>query len=234
MKPMKCGGDFCKPLPRGRWRHGLGQAEAVAADDAIPSPPSDVAQRLEPQQANLGSLFPLVEQLAGGGEYPYSFLSEKFQTLDDFKPAARAKVLESYGYRPPKVDLKPEVLDRQDCGDFVREVVLHIAAFLRVPAYVLIPKGLTKPAPAIVDLHSHGGMFLFGKEKVIDFGVQSSGDDQAYHQRQLRRTADATELVRHGYVVITIDALMFGERRVLRRRRPEATVGTARNTRSTT
>jgi len=39
-----------------------------------------------------------------------------------------------------------------------------------VPAYVHIPKGLKGRAPAIVDLHSHGGMFLFGKEKVIDFG----------------------------------------------------------------
>ena len=41
---------------------------------------------------------------------------------------------------------------------------------LRVPAYVLIPRNLKRPAPAIVDLHSHGGMFLFGKEKVVDLG----------------------------------------------------------------
>ena len=98
----------------------------VRADDDAPCGAmlADGARQLEPQQANLGSLFPLVEQLADAGEYPNSFLSEKFQTLDDFKPAARAKILESYGYRPAKVDPKPELLDRQDCGDFIREKIL--------------------------------------------------------------------------------------------------------------
>ncbi len=41
----------------------------------------------------------------------------------------------------------------------------------RVPAYVLVPKGLKGPAPAALDLHSHGGMFLFGKETVNDLGA---------------------------------------------------------------
>ena len=38
----------------------------------------------------------------------------------------------------------------------------------RVPAYVHIPKNRKGRMPAIVDLHSHGGMFIYGKEKVID------------------------------------------------------------------
>jgi dienelactone hydrolase len=83
-----------------------------------------------------------------------------------------------------------------------------------VPAYVLIPKPLRRPAPAIIDLHSHGGMFLFGKEKVIDLGNNHPAL-VAYHERNYDGRPTATALVRRGYVVITIDALMFGERRVL-------------------
>src|SRR4029450_7558146 len=85
---------------------------------------------------------------------------------------------------------------------------------MRVPAYVLIPAKLRGPAPAIVDLHSHGGMFLFGKEKIVDLGANHPAMT-AYHERNYDGRPTATALVRRGYVVITIDALMFGERRVL-------------------
>jgi dienelactone hydrolase len=100
-------------------------------------------------------------------------------------------------------------------GDHIREKVLfRTTPDFRVPAYVLIPKGLRSAAPAIVDLHSHGGMFLFGKEKVIDFGTNHPAMDR-YHQQNYDGRPTATALVRRGYVVITIDAFMFGERRVL-------------------
>jgi len=118
-------------------------------------------------------------------------------------------------YRPPKVDPKPEVLERVDRGEFVREkVVFSTGPLFRVPAYVHIPKGLKGRAPAIVDLHSHGGMFVFGKEKVIDFGVNHPAM-VAYQEENYDGRPTATALARRGYVVITIDAFMFGERRAI-------------------
>jgi dienelactone hydrolase len=83
-----------------------------------------------------------------------------------------------------------------------------------VPGYVHIPKGLKGRAPAIVDLHSHGGMFLFGKEKVIDFGRNHPVMTE-YHNVNYGGRPTTTQLVRRGYVVITIDAFMFGERRLI-------------------
>jgi hypothetical protein len=85
---------------------------------------------------------------------------------------------------------------------------------VRVPAYVLIPKNLKQPAPAMVDLHSHGGMFMFGKEKVMDLGANHPTMTE-YHRENYDGRPTATALVRRGYVVITIDALMFGERRAV-------------------
>src|SRR5262245_48319993 len=76
---------------------------------------------LKPTGANLGSLFPQLDKLAHGNEPAYSFLGKRFKTLDDFKAAAREKVFDLLLYRPEKVDPKPEVVERVDCGAYVRE-----------------------------------------------------------------------------------------------------------------
>jgi dienelactone hydrolase len=57
-------------------------------------------------------------------------------------------------------------------------------------------------------------MFIFGKEKVIDFGGNHPTMAE-YHKRNYGGRPTATELVRRGYVVITIDAFPFGERRLM-------------------
>ncbi|WP_254509078.1 dienelactone hydrolase family protein [Anatilimnocola floriformis] len=122
-------------------------------------------------------------------------------------------MLECFGYRPDAVLPRAEVLARQEFPEFIREKILfNTTSHFRVPAYLHIPRGLTEPTPAIVDLHSHGGMFMFGKEKVIDFG-KNHPTMKIYHEKNYGGRPTATELVKRGYVVITIDAFMFGERR---------------------
>jgi dienelactone hydrolase len=157
-------------------------------------------------------------RLAGDGRYQYSFVGDRFRTLDEFKAAAREKLAEVLAYQPERVDPRPEVFDTADMGDYVREkIVFSTSPHFRVPAYVLVPKAAkTTPAPAIVDLHSHGGMYLFGKEKVVDLGEGRNHAAMApYHVENYEGRPTATELVRRGYVVITIDAFMFGERRLM-------------------
>lgn len=176
--------------------------------------PADPSRELQPGGANLGSLFADVEQIASN-QYSYSFLGDRFKTLAEFKTAAREKVLELLLYRPDRVDPRPEVVERSDQGDFIREkIVFSTSPHFRVPAYVLIPKNVRGKLPAIVDLHSHGGMFIFGKEKVVDLGTNHPVMTE-YHQRNYDGRPTATALVRRGYVVITIDAFMFGERRLI-------------------
>lgn len=170
---------------------------------------------LKPTNANLGSLFPQIETLASPPHYSLSFLNETARSIEDFRRAGREKVFELLHYRPEKVEPKAEVVERVELDDHIREKVLFSTSpHFRVPAYVLIPKGLKKPAPAIVDLHSHGGMFLFGKEKVVDLG-KNHPTMTDYHRRNYDGRPTATGFVKRGYVVITIDALFFGERRVL-------------------
>ena len=196
----------------------IGAATTLGAFDEAgvfaAAPPADLAQP-QPPAADLGSLFPEVERLTSGAEFDFSFLQSRFDDWSAYRPQAREKVLDAFAYRPAQVDPQAEVVDRTDCGDYVREkVIFATSPELRVPAYVLVPKGLKGPAPAIVDLHSHGGMFLFGKEKVTDLG-ENHATMVDYHERNYEGRPTATFWVRRGYVVITIDALMFGERRVL-------------------
>jgi len=187
----------------------------VSAGTAGSAAPTDLPRSATPSQADLGANFELVRALDPGAAYPGSFLSGRFPSLEAFTTQGRSSILEAYGYRPAPVAPAAEVVDRFEGPDFIREkVVFSTTPHFRVPAYVHIPKRLTSPAPAIVDLHSHGGMFLFGKEKVIDFG-RNHPAMTTYHASNYESRPTATALVKRGYVVITIDAFMFGERRVL-------------------
>jgi dienelactone hydrolase len=105
---------------------------------------------------------------------------------------------------------------RWETSDYVQEkVVFSTTPWFRVPAYLLIPKGKKGPRPAIVDLHSHGGMFVYGKEKVMPM---PEGDPPAitrYRTENYEGQSTSVALCRRGYVVISIDCFYFGERRTL-------------------
>jgi dienelactone hydrolase len=217
MEPNQPRRDFLKHLTATAIATGAIHSGAQAQGqnpEKISAPPRDSPRDLPPPRTDLGTNYAAVKSLARTDEYPYSLLSGKFASVDEQRPAARAKVLEAFGYRPAPVEPKAEVIDRQEFPQFIREKILfNTSPQFRVPAYVHIPKGLKGRAPAIVDLHSHGGMFLFGKEKVIDFGGNHPVM-KTYHERNYGGRPTTTELVKRGYVVITIDAFMFGERRV--------------------
>lgn len=164
---------------------------------------------------DLGNLYPKIDELARENSYPYSFSGDRFHSLEEFKTTNREKIFELYGYRPASAQLNVEIVERKEFKDFIREkIIFSTSEYFRVPAYVHIPRNITGRAPAIVDLHSHGGMFLYGKEKVIDF-EQNDQPMIRYHQVNYEGRPTTTQLVRRGYIVITIDAFLFGERRVL-------------------
>jgi dienelactone hydrolase len=161
-----------------------------------------------------GSIDVFIQKLKPQGEVPLSFLREEHADLASWRTTARAKMRELLHYAPEEVDPQAEVVSRQDCGDYIREEIrFNTTPVFRVPGTVLIPKGLTKPAPAVVLLHSHGGYYLWGRERELE------GDEVHPTLIEMResygRKAIGTELVRRGYVVITIDMFFWGERRMV-------------------
>src|SRR5690242_12674666 len=73
---------------------------------------ADQPHSLEPTGANLGSLFPEVEKLASANRYLFSFLGNRFKSLEEFKKTARDKLFELLLYRPESVKPNAEVVEK--------------------------------------------------------------------------------------------------------------------------
>lgn len=121
-------------------------------------------------------------------------------------PALRERIVELMGEFPARCELEPVTFFREDCGDyFLEKISFRADPEEVVPAYVLTPKDLRAPAPAIVVNHSHVGFYAHGKSKVcglLDPAECTNGEERS-----------AVELCRRGYVCIAIDQKCFGERR---------------------
>src|SRR5262245_38293749 len=128
-------GTTMNPEQRPSRRGFLGRTALASAAGALPwveeaaagpptQGPADPARKLTPTQADLGSLFPDVERLSGPENYPLSFLSGRFRSLEDFTTAGRQKVLELLQYRPERVEPRAEVLERVNRPDHIRERVV--------------------------------------------------------------------------------------------------------------
>ena len=164
--------------------------------------------------SDVGSLFPVIESQVVKGEFPLSYLNPKFRNLRRWKREARGKLLELLHYSPEKCDPRPEVVEKVDLGDFVREkIYFNTTPDIRVPAYLLIPKRAGK-MPAIVALHDHGGFYLWGKEKLVEVEgeapILKKWRDDYYGGNSI-----ASVLAKQGYVVLVIDMFYWGERRMI-------------------
>jgi dienelactone hydrolase len=165
--------------------------------------------------SDIGSLYPFVESQAVAGEWPLSFLNPKFKDLREWKRTARGRFFELLHNAPPKVDPRPETTARVDRGDYVEETVFfNTTPDIRVPACVLVPKGVERNAPGIVALHDHGGFYLWGREKLLarpdEHPVLTDFKRQYYGGNSI-----ASELARQGYVVVVIDMFYWGDRRLV-------------------
>src|SRR5687767_6582880 len=74
-------------------------------------------------RADVGSLFPVIQNQAVQYDFPLSFLHPRFKSMKRWKQSARAKVLDLLHYFPPRCDPAAEVVEKVDRGDHVREKV---------------------------------------------------------------------------------------------------------------
>jgi dienelactone hydrolase len=196
----------------------LGSAGLVARSSALEPNPSVEARALTqsaPSGSDIGSLYSFVQQQADRSPLELSFLHDKFTDLAAWQSTARATVLQYLSYTPPPTTPAPQVVRREERVDYVQEyLTFQTTPDIRVPAYVLIPKKATLPAPGIVALHCHGGFYVWGKEKLLEIEREHPAlteyKRELYHGRSI-----ASELARRGYVVIVIDAFYWGERRMI-------------------
>lgn len=156
------------------------------------------------------------QQLKQQLTYPMAWNPQSGRTFDEWRLQAHEVVLECMQNLPPApADYAPETVasERRE-GYEARKICFNVSAWSRIPAYLLVPDG-EGPFPAIVMLHDHGAHFSIGKEKMVrPFLVSpellADADDWATRCYDGQYAGDY--FAAHGYVVLSIDALFWGER----------------------
>jgi dienelactone hydrolase len=194
----------------------IAYARAEPRSLSVPLASPSIATPLpESTGSDVGSLFPFIQAQAKGVKFPLSFLHDDFKDVADWKRRAREKLMELLHYEPPACNANPEVVERIERDGLNQEkVYFNTTPDHRVAAYVLIPKNVKKPMPAIVALHDHGGFYLWGKEKLIEVQPEHPVLTD-FRRHYYGGNAIADTLARQGYVVIVIDMFYWGERRML-------------------
>jgi dienelactone hydrolase len=116
---------------------------------------------------------------------------------------------------PPADSYEMKVLaEEQRDGYRARKIEIRLSRYYTVPALVLIPDG-KGPFPAVNLLHDHGAHLYIGKEKMIrPFAVEEEvvKDADAWADNLYEGQYVGDYLARHGFVVFSADAPMWGER----------------------
>lgn len=213
------------------------QASVALAQTSVTFTQTPVAPAKTPSKPKLqkrekfewqGEIPTYVETLKKELTYPMAWGNSPIRSFKKWKKAARAKVFECM-MTPPKAAAAwdMEVLgEEQRDGYKAQKIAFNINAYFRITAYLLIPDG-KGPFPTVNALHDHGAHLFIGKEKMIrPFFTPEEQDAPAKQALCQEILDDADEwakqlydnqyvgdyLAKHGYVVLSIDAPMWGER----------------------
>ena len=148
--------------------------------------------------------------------YPLAWGKAEEKDFAKWKAQARHVLAECMqNLQPAPKAYAMEVTDREQRDGYeARKIRFNLSEWSRVPAYLLVPEG-EGPFPAIVLLHDHGAHFSIGKEKMVRpfYVAPEIMEDADQWARQCYDGQYVGDyLARHGYVVLAVDALFWGER----------------------
>jgi dienelactone hydrolase len=104
-----------------------------------------------------------------------------------------------------RVPLDPQIISETDCGSYIRrKVSIQVQPDDRMPAYVLIPKKLTKRVPAVICFY--GTSSGAGKDTAVGLSGPKPGTPLA------KNRDFALDMVHAGFVAFAPDYLRDGER----------------------
>ena len=206
------------------------QASVALAQTSVSlaKPPSKPKLQKREKYEWQGEIPTYVETLKKELTYPMAWGNSPIRNFKKWKKAARAKVFECM-MTPPKAAAAwdMEVLgEEQRDGYKAQKIAFNINAYSRITAYLLIPDG-KGPFPTVNALHDHGAHLQNNEEKMIrPFFTLEEKDAPAKQAlcQEILDDADAWAkqlydnqyvgdyLAKHGYVVFSADAPMWGER----------------------
>ena len=159
------------------------------------------------------------QQLKAELTWPWSWQSKQCDmSFKKWRKKAREEVFKTMRMAPPAPESYDyEVVDRERRDGYeALKIRFSINKWERVLAYLLVPdKRKAEGSPALLMLHDHGAHFSIGKEKMVrPFGVDSlvMADAEDWAQRCYDGRYVGDEMARAGYVVLSTDALFWGDR----------------------
>lgn len=130
---------------------------------------------------------------------------QRITTAEQWEPRRRSIVAAVEQVTGPvpgpafRVPLDLKVIGEEDCGKYVRKTIAYnVDPSDRVESFLLIPKGIKHPVPAILALHETNN---FGKRSVAGLAEKTP---------KAMRRAYGHELAERGYVVIAPDYWYYG------------------------
>ena len=150
--------------------------------------------------------------------YPLAWGNSDIKDFDAWRKVARQKVFDCMLTPPPAPSYGNELkvlAEEQRDGYKARKIEIRLSRYYTVSAYLLVPDG-KGPFPAVNALHDHGAHLFIGKEKMIRPLVFEDSlvrvDAQQWADQLYEGQFVGDYLARHGYVVFSADAPMWGER----------------------
>lgn len=159
-----------------------------------------------------------IDSLQASLRYPMEWSNDPERDFSRWKEKARAQVFSCMQQAaPPVEDYDMRVLaEEQREGYVALKISIALSRWYRVTAYLLVPDGGGR-YPAVNLLHDHGAHFFIGKEKMIrpiaaveDTAVVN--DAQQWVETLYGGQFLGDYLARNGYVVLSADAPLWGER----------------------
>jgi dienelactone hydrolase len=160
----------------------------------------------------LGIYYEFLDQIAP--EAALSLLAKDWGDIESWRVEARSKALELLSFSPRDVPLNSSVESSSEHdGVVVEEISYDMPYGPRTHGYFLRPSGMKGRLPGVVALHDHGGFFYYGKEKIVESGIESSLLGE-FKRNLYGGRSWATELAKRGYAVLAVDVFLWGSRRI--------------------
>ena len=155
------------------------------------------------------------EQLKANLDFPLRWQHNKKMKFSQWKKKARQSVMQTLQTPPPSSGFHLQMGEsEQREGYSATKCTFNVNDWCRVAAYLLVPEG-KGPFPAVLMLHDHGAHFSIGKEKMVrPFGVDSTlvKDADEWCVKCYDGQYAGDYFAQNGYVVLSVDALFWGDR----------------------
>lgn len=149
--------------------------------------------------------------------FPMAWRNSGYKDFGRWRKAARQQLFDCMGQLPPTSrSFDYLILEREQRNGYqALKIVFDISGYCRIPAYLLVPDGEGR-FPALVALHDHGARFTIGKEKMIRPIGQADSEKMQEAENWAVSCYDGVFtgdfFAQNGFVVLSIDAIFWGER----------------------